>query len=283
MASNRFRKDELKELILEAGIRRVREEGLEVAPANLSLQVVLAAVSVETGRPLAPAQVYGRIWANQQEFQEEVISHIVRASAAPDDGTLRMIEQGVRSRPRSSPEERWETLQLLCFMGGDFNLESSLEDWRFWVGVAVSGSPLDQPSTERNVVPVEALAESIELLANAYVKVYQWVFESIGFMPKFDGALEQFTIAVSSVIEGLAFRCRYSPDLLNKRWRRTLVSSHEEVEVGFSGSAVWASALDCFDLDPDFDPSRELEEFPEIQTPFEGISPEAFRIEATSG
>lgn len=269
MEKKRYPRKELKSEILKAGIELVKEEGITVAPANLSFKRVFERVEQSIGKSVSGSMVYERMWPDQASFQDAVISEIVRQSAIPDPATLDAIQAGVENMPRNTPEQRWEILQLLSFAAGDLNLVTSIEDWRWWVCVTVSGASLDQPESDRNVVPKEALSESVRLLADAYTLVYEWILKSIGVRAKVDGGIVLFTMAVSSIIEGLSMRVRAAPELFETKWSRELIASKTPIDVGYAGMSIWALTENMLELDPDFDPALPLPEFPDTASVFD--------------
>ena len=70
-------REELQELILEAGRELLLSEGLGTGAEHLTFKRVLALVEATTGIRVTNASVIRRIWDNQEEFQLEVIQSIV--------------------------------------------------------------------------------------------------------------------------------------------------------------------------------------------------------------
>jgi|GEM_PF-4285422 len=72
-------REELRELILDAGRDVLRSEGLGSGAEHLTFKRVLAHVEATQGIRITNASVIRRIWDNQNEFQLEVIGSIVNA------------------------------------------------------------------------------------------------------------------------------------------------------------------------------------------------------------
>ena len=72
-------REELRDLILDAGRDVLLSEGLGSGAEHLTFKRVLAHVEATQGIRVTNASVIRRIWDNQNEFQLEVIRSIVNA------------------------------------------------------------------------------------------------------------------------------------------------------------------------------------------------------------
>ena len=69
-------REELRDLVLDAGREVLLSEGLGTGAEHLSFKRVLSHLAAARGIRVTNASVIGRIWENQEEFQLDVVSSV---------------------------------------------------------------------------------------------------------------------------------------------------------------------------------------------------------------
>jgi hypothetical protein len=211
MATSRRRqsREELRDLLLQAGGSILREEGLGTEAGTITFKKVFDRVEEETGIRLTNASVIRRVWRNQAEFQADVLVAIV-LEGNPDeiDRTVGAVAPILADVDRSTPESRQRALRELCRVGGAANLEVMRRsgNWPMWAGIwalANSSEPFDYRKDLR-----DALASGYAAFNERIEEAYTVMASSLGFRLRETFTLRQFTIAADALGQGCGLRDR---------------------------------------------------------------------------
>lgn len=110
-------REELRDLMIEAGCELVRERGLAFDPPSLTYATVFDHVEQSRGIRLHRSQVHGRIWNSQEQFRIDVIVSTIQDSLAGSDEVDRLVERMERPDGPAAARrlaEQWvaESVQL---------------------------------------------------------------------------------------------------------------------------------------------------------------------------
>ena len=134
-------KEEIRELVMEAGRSILAEEGLGVGAGDLTFKRAFERVEATTGERLTNASVIRRVWENQAEFQTDVLASV--AASGDTNGELVTTMEAVAPLfevlDRSSPEARLRSISAVCRAAGDAAFQAMVGSraWSLWVGVWV--------------------------------------------------------------------------------------------------------------------------------------------------
>lgn len=206
-------RDELRELLVSAGVELLVDEGLGTGAGHLTFKRVFEWLEQHAGIRVTNASVIGRIWNNQSEYQTEVLVAI-----ASNDGT-EMLESAYQTlRPslagfdRTTVEGRWQSLAELARVGGAAHLEllSRSTRWQRWVGVwALVMAGHGQVGDDDPVA--EALRQGYENVSRRLETGYAQMLSSFGFRLREPLTLRQLTVATGALAEGCALRSSVDP------------------------------------------------------------------------
>jgi hypothetical protein len=212
--TGRRSREEIRLLMMTAGLDLLAEEGLGIGAEELTFKRVFDRVEASTGKRLTNASVIRRVWTNQAEFQDDVLSAVAMAgdgggemgdTAAAMIGLLQTVDV-------STPAGRRRGLSQICRVGGEASLGALVDSrrWSLWVGVwvlAVTG-----PQSERGRRIRKALVEGYETTTDLWVGLYQALMNYLGVRVRAPFTLRQFTVSVGALIEGCAMRAAAEPD-----------------------------------------------------------------------
>src|ERR1700734_1429918 len=77
--TTRRSREEIRLLMMTAGLDLLAEEGLGIGAEELTFKRVFDRVEASTGKRLTNASVIRRVWTNQAEFQDDVLSAVAMA------------------------------------------------------------------------------------------------------------------------------------------------------------------------------------------------------------
>jgi hypothetical protein len=208
-------KDELRELVMTAGLRILDEEGLGIAIADLTFKRVFERVEADTGVRLTNASIIRRVWENQSDFQSDLLSAIASASNSTGemDSTVFALAPLLGGLDLSTPEARLAAMREICRVAGRTAFDALTESrgWALWVGVwvlAATGAPGTVDPRIRDALVRGYLAGTEE-----WVAMHQGLLDIMGLRPRAPLTLRDFTVSTGALIEGCVLRQVGAEDL----------------------------------------------------------------------
>ncbi|MGA3145982.1 MAG: hypothetical protein ABSF33_00745 [Acidimicrobiales bacterium] len=250
-------RDDLHALLIGTGRAILREEGLGTGAEALTFKRVFDRVERDTGLRLTNASVIRRVWANQADYQAEVLMAIaLDAGGSEVDRTLDAVAPVFEGLDLSTDEARWAAMRELCRVAGGANIEAlrTSPNWPSWIGVWALATAGDQPRRRRRIDA--ALLQGYESATDRFEQTYLLVSSHLGFRLRQSLTIRQFAIAVGALAEGCALRNRV--DALNMEGivRPTGSGGREQ---GWTLFAIGLEALvhQFLELDPDWSPVED--------------------------
>ncbi len=202
------RREQLRELLLGAGVELLVEEGLGNAAAHVTFKRTIDHLEATTGIRLTNAAVIGRIWQNQAQFQTEVLATVAGFGTEILPPTFEALVPVLATGGRTSPADRWRTMVELCRVGGAVNVRSLARSrrWQRWLGVWALTSARLQDGVEEERPVADALRKGHEATTARYVDVLEFLFDQIGLRVRRGLTLRQLTVAATALVEGSALR-----------------------------------------------------------------------------
>ncbi len=200
--------------MMAAGLDVLAEEGLGIGAEELTFKRVFDRVEISTGKRLTNASVIRRVWTNQAEFQDDVLSAVAQAGdvAGEIGDTASALVTLLQTVDLSSPASRLRGLSQLCRVGGDASLQVLVDSrrWSLWVGVWVLA--VTSPPSERGRRIRKALVEGYETTTDMWTELYNALMVFLGLRVRAPFTLRQFTESVGALIQGCALRTGAEPD-----------------------------------------------------------------------
>ena len=250
-------REEIRVLLLEAGISILRAEGLGLVAESVTFKKVFDRVEERSGVRLTNASVIGRAWRNQAEFQTDVLAAIVLQGIEREiEVTIDAVVPTLSETDLSTPEAREATLRELCRLGGAANRQAVRQssNWPLWIGIwamAADRGRLEprQKITDALVSGSEAFDEQIELAYSAMARL-------LGFRLREGFTLRQFAIAADCLGQGFGLRDRIDGSDMEQILRPTGPGGGLQewtlFSIGFEGLV-----RQFFEIDPDWAPVGE--------------------------
>ncbi len=200
-------RSELRELLLNAGMAVLEEDGLRTG-ADLTFKRVLDRVELDTGIRLTNASIIRRVWADQAEFQSDLLAEVVadvneagQLAAAHD-----LLGPLLDSFDISTPETRWRALLEVARLAGALAIDSRVgtRNWELWVGVWVV--TVTNPADRHDVTLRKALETGLAETGEGWDQLFTTVMRRLGVRVRPPLTLRQLTESLGAMAAGFALR-----------------------------------------------------------------------------
>jgi hypothetical protein len=207
-------REELRDLIMEAGRDVLLTEGLGSGAEHLTFKRVLAHVETTQGIRVTNASIIRRIWDSQEEFQLEVIRSIVNAQGDLEvAATSDAFDEALAVMDFSTPELRRASLgELIRVTCAGYIESASTSDAAIQMALATyisanlhtsAGSPL--------VGPFQTVNDRLTL---EYMELYKAGLDLVGWRMKPGLSLADGAATISALAEGVLMRMVADPAIL---------------------------------------------------------------------
>lgn len=174
--------------------------------SNLTFKRVFDRLEARTGVRLTNASVIGRVWANQVDFQADVLVTVARDEARRAEGMGQRSVDLLGSHDMTTPRSRALALREVCRVEG--NASSAAIDrsanWSLWINVvSMSTSTLD-PGAQARIK--EALEQGYEAVTRFWSENFAALAALLGLRLLPEWSIEQFAMAAIAFAEGCAIR-----------------------------------------------------------------------------
>ncbi len=244
---------ELRDLLIEAGMAILMEEGLGTGAENLTFKRVFERVAATQGIRITNASVIGRVWQNQAEYQSAVLA----AVAAEELDVLTIDAADVARRvvadaDRSTLDGRRRALSELARRAGEADLQmiAASGSWVATVGVWALSSAA--PRSDEDDVRT-ALRAGFAAIAEANLAFARTLQDDLGLRLRTGLELDHFVLSATALIKGCALRDRADPLALHGIMRPTGPDGAEQ-EWTILGVGLEALFDEYFELDPAWRP-----------------------------
>lgn len=243
-------REELHEIVMEAGRALLLTEGLGSGAEHLTFKRVLAHVEATRGIRVTNASVIRRIWDNQEEFQLEVIRSIVNEQGDLEVGaTGTAFDEAFEILDFSTPELRRASLGELIRVSCARYLEAaSTSDATIQMALATYISANLHTSADSPMV--EPFQRTNDRLTEEYLALYRTGLELVGWRVKTDRRLEDGAATVAALAEGVLMRMVAEPGLMATV---SQVRPMDGVSVEWSLMAIGMNEIVDFFVEPDPD------------------------------
>lgn len=242
--------------MMDAGTSLLRDEGLGIGATELTFKRAFERVAATTGVRLTNASVIRRVWENQAEYQDDVLTAVAMGgdSGVEAGATAASLLPLLDQIDRSTPDGRLRGLAEVCRVGGAASLQAIRDSphWALWVGVwvlAVTG-----PDSPRSTRVRGALQDGYESTTDLWMGLHGAVVAALGLRMREPLTLRQFTVAVGALVEGCALREGAEPAAAEIL--RPTGPSGELQEWTLFGIGLEALAAQFLEVDPDWRPEE---------------------------
>jgi hypothetical protein len=207
-------RQELRDLLVQAGRDILAEEGLQIGSSNLTFKRVFERVERTSGMRFSNASVIRRVWQNQAEYQVDVLMAVAHDESRPEaEITLGAAASALDGRDLTTLEGRTGALRELCRVGGNANAGAIAEsaNWTLWINVVALGTTSSNPELQERIRA--DLVEGYDTVSRFWESVYDGLSAVLGLRLRAPWTLQHFTNAASSYSQGCSIRQRVTGEL----------------------------------------------------------------------
>jgi len=246
-------REELRELVVAAGMAILSEEGLRTG-ADLTFKRVFARVEADTGIRLTNASVIRRVWVDQADFQSEIMARVVAGANEVGQlgAALDLLAPLLVTFDLSTPEARWAALIEITRLAGDVAIRSRVgtRNWELWVGVWVV--TVTNPGNKSDRKLRQALADGLEETGEAWDQLFDAIMGRLGLRLRPYLTLRQLTESTGAMAAGYALRQASHDE--PQVFRRPTGPGGELQEWTLLGIGLEALGSQFLEIDPDWEP-----------------------------
>ncbi len=251
----RRRRADIAKLILDTGVEMLVNRGLEGGCGQVGMADVLAEVERTTGERITNASVYGRIWANQNEFHQELL--LQAAEYYPSGEELPALEcaRAIAATTDLRTEEgRRHALTEVARIAGAAHLASLKGSRRWQTWLAIWAITVSTPSLDDDIERGPTIGRRHEHAVRDFEKVLDEVLGRVGHRVKSGYTAGQLAKMVYALSEGFALHDRFADDAMVRIDRRTGPGGKAQEWTMFS-IGFEALLLHFTELDPGYTPN----------------------------
>ena len=246
----RHSREDLRALLLAAGQSILLEEGLGTVADALNFKRAFDRIESETGIKLSNASVIGRVWANLDDYQTDVLVQLASDTSRSNVSEVADLVAAVLSdSDLSTFAARSQALSEVCRVVGEA-LSDALRNsasWSVWINVWTMATSSDLPDRHERVL--SALMASYETINREGEEAFGSLMKVFGYRIRAPLTVPQFLNAVGALSEGCSLRDRVDTKMLGIV-RPTGAHGEDQTWTIF-GIGLHALVLEFFELDPD--------------------------------
>jgi hypothetical protein len=237
--------------MLAAGRSILLEEGLGTGADALNFKRAFDRIGSEKGIRLSNASVIGRVWANLDDYQTDVLVELASDTSRSNVSEVADLVAAILAElDPSTAEARSEALSEVCRVVGEAlgdALRNSVS-WSVWINVWTMATSSDLPDRYQRVL--SALMRSYDAINEEGEVAFGSLMTIFGYRIREPLTVAQFLNAVGALSEGCSLRDRVDTQMLGIV--RPTGPDGEDQEWTIFGIGLHALVLEFFELDPDF-------------------------------
>lgn len=247
-------REDLRQLLVEAGTEIVWDEGLAAGAEHVTFKRVFERLEERRGIRVTHASVIGRIWQNQEEFQTDVLTKMAELDVLDADDVFAASLSGLDESDRSTVEARWRATFESCRTEceGMFDSIVHSETWSRWMAiwalaVVDSGSSRKQPI-------VDSLLGGEVRATEHYEESYVAAMQILGLRMREPFTVRQLALSIVALGQGCALRAGVD-ETTNQRIDRPTGPGGAEQPWTLFAIGVEALIKRFVEIDPDWAPA----------------------------
>ena len=253
--ADRINREQLREMLLAAGVQVLLEEGMGCGLDHLTFPKVFDRIQAESGRRITRASVYDRLWDNQEAFQWDVLVRLIDNTDTIEKSRRRILKIAMKA-DLSSEAGRLRGLHDICLFAvkQHVNESSRRQDQRIIMAAigAVASSESTGNAPEGAARVRDALQRHIEQETDAYIELYGEIGLRLGFRLRDPLELRQFVLAIHAFGDAIAMRLNFFPEYDEPIQVPIGDPGGDTYKGSLAGFGVETIALGMLELDPDW-------------------------------
>jgi len=242
--------------MLTAAERILAEDGgLTVSLEHISFEDVVREAGVSRSTAY-------RLWPTKDQFYDDLLLELAgpewAGTAAFDHKTIELANHIVDQHVHllATEEGRLQLLVLASRLGSQQNFDAvtASGEWRMYV--TLTAAVVSMADTPTKAQLTEAMKQADHGFLSRMAEFYTAISARIGFRlrPEFGDDFRLLAAVGASVVEGLGIRQLVSPELVERKFDRTIFSEYGEGEWSLPSLGFTAVLMTMIEMDPDFVP-----------------------------
>lgn len=247
----RRKREEIRELLLDAGRSILLEEGLGSGADALTFKHAFERVESETGIRLTNASVIGRAWDNLADYQTDVMVDLASDTSRSYVPEAAELVTGILTESAlDTPEERARVLREICRVVGEALSDSLRQSagWSVWINLWATAVRSELPDRHQRVLA--RLMDSYDLINEQGEQTFGGLLTILGYRPRPPLTVHQFLNAAGALSEGCSLRDRVDSHMVGIMQPTGLHGEDQPWTV--FGIGLHALIREFFEPDPDF-------------------------------
>ena len=240
---------DLRALMLAAGRSILLEEGLGTVADALNFKRAFDRIESETGIKLSNASLIGRVWANVNDYQTDVLVELASDTTRSNVSEVaELVAAVLADRDLSTTTARSEALSEVCRVAGEA-LSDALRhsaSWSVWINVWTMATSSDLPDRYQRVL--SALMQGYDAINQEGEEAFGSLMTLFGYRIKQPLTVPQFLNAVGALSEGCSLRDRVDNKMLGIV--RPTGPHGADQQWTIFGIGLHALVMEFFELDP---------------------------------
>lgn len=242
-------REELRDLVLDAGREVLLSEGLGTGAEHLSFKRVLSHLAAARGIRVTNASVIGRIWENQEEFQLDVVSSVAGIQGDEEVAvTLDAFLPVLGLIDTSTPERRRASLAELIRVSCDRYISAASTSLNAIQMALITYVAASKSSGADNPL-IESFRVINRRLTERYAEMYSIGLQACGWRVREPFTMYDVATLVSAVAEGILMHRLVDPGSFRPVVRPSPVAEGD-VEWNQLGVTMDALVDVCCEPDP---------------------------------
>jgi hypothetical protein len=203
----RVARAELRNLMLDAGRSILLEQGLRIRTSSLTFKDARERVEADTGIRFTNASFIGRLWADQEEYRQDVLMSIASDDFRSEIDPVALAVVDVLGRSDLSTEAgRTMAMREICRVGGAVHVDALRRSngWSLWIGIWSIAASSDDPVERARLQ--DALRDGYAVLNQGFEDAFGGLMLLLGLRVREPLTVRQFSNAVGALVEGCSLR-----------------------------------------------------------------------------
>jgi len=207
-----MRRDDLRELLVEAGLDILIDEGLARGTERLTFKRVFDRVEEEQGIRVTNASVIGRIWTDMADYQADVLAaaleNLDRAGA---EDMVRAASEVLSAADLSSVEGRRAATREVIRVGCAAHVEAITHSRKAALNMGLRGLSVSKLPGEGATQAAASVRRAYEVYCVRWDFVFEQSFDLLGIRVRPGVTVRQLSMLAISLVEGFAIWDRLEP------------------------------------------------------------------------
>jgi hypothetical protein len=208
-----MRRDDLRDLLVEAGLDILIDEGLARGTERLTFKRVFDRVAEERGIRITNASVIGRIWTDMADYQADVLAAALEnPDRAGAEETVRAAAGVLSSADLDTLEGRRAATREVIRVACAAHINAITHSRKAALNMGLRGLSVSKLPGEGETPAAESVRKAYEVYCVRWDFVFEQTFDLLGIRIRRGLSVRQLSMLAISMVEGFAIWDRIDPE-----------------------------------------------------------------------